>query len=84
VAARCRYDVAPFASLLVESVDAVLVRELSDVDVEREGASSLRELVRAVRALYPRTDAVVRVRFRVVALGAVSASAVSVSSGSPR
>jgi hypothetical protein len=87
VAACCRYDRGAFAWLLVESVDAVLVRELDELDVQREGSTSRAELVAALRVLYPRTDALVRVRFRVVRTAgdsAVSSRADSTSSGAPR
>jgi hypothetical protein len=84
VAACCRYDRGAFAWVLVESVDAVLVRELSDDDVAREGAASRAELVAALRSLYPRTEALVRVRFAVVRLTDVSSIASSRSIGSPR
>jgi hypothetical protein len=84
VGAVCRYDRPPFAWLVLESVDAVLVRELSDVDVAREGAPSRDALVGALRSLYPRTDALVRVRFGLAESLPVSSSAVAMSSSSPR
>jgi uncharacterized protein YqfB (UPF0267 family) len=83
VGAGCRYDRPAFATLRIESVDAVLVWELDDVDVQREAAGSLDALRAALRATYPRADALVRVRFELVALD-VSASAWSSAIASPR
>jgi uncharacterized protein YqfB (UPF0267 family) len=83
VFACCRYDRPPFASLLLTSVDAVLLDALDDDDAAREGAGNVRELRAALRSLYRGSDALVRVRFELVDATPVSSRATLSSSGAP-
>jgi hypothetical protein len=68
VDAACRYDRPPFASLRVQAVEAVLVRELDDEQREQ------------VKRLYRRTGALVRVRFELVSPTSAIASGRSMRS----
>jgi uncharacterized protein YqfB (UPF0267 family) len=68
VDAVCRYDRPAFASLRVQAVEAVLVRELDDEQREQ------------VKRLYRRTGALVRVRFELVSPTSATASLSSSSS----
>ena len=82
VDARCGYNRPPFASLEIERVDAVLVRKLTRADARRQGLETVEQLREEVRRLYPRTDALVRIRFRLLSDNSAPVSAAATSSSS--